>query len=249
MQPAPGQRGQGGAPPEGGRGQAAQGARGGGGGGGRGNRPPAPEVPPEFDATPIMAINDQSELIAMVSSSSSTFFQKAIACKRLYMIGNREAIPALAAHLGEEHMGHYARFALEPMPDPQVDVVFRDALGKLKGPVLIGVLTSIGVRRDVQALDQVAALMTDSDVEVARAAAATVGTISGRRAAELLMAGQSRVSAEVRPVWARAALVCADRMAADEPRIAMDIYNTLNSTSYPKPVMLAARRRIMAAGI
>ena len=247
MQPAPGQRGQGGAPPEGARGQAAQGARGGRGGGGGGT--PRPEVPPEFDATPIMAINDQDELIAMVSSSSSTFFQKAIACKRLYMIGNREAIPALAALLGEERLGHYARFALEPMPDPQVDVVFRDALGKLKGPVLVGVLTSIGVRRDVQAVEPVAALMTNSDVEVARAACATLGTISGRRAAELLMGAQSRVSAEVRPVWARAALVCADRMADDEPRMAMDIYNTLNSANYPKAVMLAARRRIMAAGI
>jgi len=248
MQPAPGQRGQGGAPPAGGRGQAAQAARG-GGGGGRGNRPPAPEVPPEFDATPIMAINDEDELIAMVSSPSSTFFQKAIACKRLYMIGTRKSIPAVAAHLGEEHLGHYARFVLEPMPDPQVDVVFREALGRLKGPVLVGVLTSIGVRRDPAAVEPVAALMTDGDVDVARAAAATLGTISGRAAAELLMGGQSRVSAEVRPVWARAALVCADRMAADEPRMAMDIYNTLNSTSYPKPVMLAARRRIMAAGI
>jgi HEAT repeat protein len=196
-----------------------------------------------------MAINDQDELIDMLNSSSSTFFQKAIACKRLYMIGNREAIPALAAQLGEERMGHYARFALEPMPDPQVDVVFREALGNLQGPVLIGVLTSIGVRRDPEAVEPVAELMTNSDVDVARAACATLGTISGRRAAELLMAGQSRVAAEVRPVWARAALVCADRMADDEPRMAMDIYNTLNNSGMPRAVMLAARRRIMAAGI
>ncbi len=242
MQQPPGQRGQ----EPGGRGAAgAQAARGRGGGG----RTARPTVPAEFDATPIMALDDQDALIDMLTSSSSTFFQKAIACKRLSMIGTREAVPALAALLGEERLGHYARFGLEPMPDPSVDIAFRDALTKLKGLVLIGVITSIGVRRDVEAVEALGELMYDSDVEVARAAAASLGAISGPASAEVLMDGASRVSAEVRPVWARAALVCADRLLESDRRTATDMYSALTGDNMPKPVTLAARRRLMAAGI
>ena len=46
-----------------------------------------------------------------------------------------------------------ARYALEPIPDPSVDDALRDALGKLKGRLLVGVIGSLGVRRDAKAVD------------------------------------------------------------------------------------------------
>ncbi|MCP5119475.1 MAG: hypothetical protein GY953_52415, partial [bacterium] len=70
----------------------------------RRRRPPLPEIPAEYDAGPIMKMN-QPELIEMLTNSGSTMFQKAIACKRLSMVGTRDAAPALAALLGDERLG------------------------------------------------------------------------------------------------------------------------------------------------
>ena len=248
MQQAPGARGQ--APGAQGQAPGARGQAPGGQGaaGGRASRAPAPEVPPEFNADPIMKL-DQPALIRMIQSASSTYFQKAIACKRLSMIGTAEAVPALAALLGDEKLGHYARFGLEPMPEPAVDVALRDALGKLKGMLLQGVINSLGVRRDAGAVAALGGLMGNSDVGVARAAAAALGAISGPEAAKLLTAGLGRASAQLLPVMARAALVCADRLPEVHHRTAVDMYKALAANNMPKPVILAARQRIMAEGI
>ena len=54
--------------------------------------------------------------------SDAGLFDKAKACQRLAVIGGRDAVPALAAFLGDKELAHYARFGLEPNPDPAVDV-------------------------------------------------------------------------------------------------------------------------------
>lgn len=211
----------------------------------RRRRAPLPEIPPEYDAAPIMKLN-QPELIAILKDAGSTLFQKAIACKRLSMVGNRDAVLALAALLHDERLGHYARFGLEPIPDPAVDEALRNALPKLKGLPLMGVIHSLGVRRDAQAVNALGKLMYDKDVEIARAASASLGAISGAKAAVLLREALTRAAAPVRPVVARAALVCAERLLETNRSTALEMYNLLTGDGIPKPVILAARRVIMA---
>src|ERR1041384_3351999 len=70
--------------------------------------------------------------IETLRSADATLFQKAKACQRLAIGGARAAVPALAALLSDEKLGHYARYGLEPIPDPTVDEALREALGKLK---------------------------------------------------------------------------------------------------------------------
>ena len=208
-------------------------------------RPPLPVIPPEYDAAPIMKLN-QPELIARLTDPGSTLFQKAIASKRLSMVGTGEAVPALAALLGDERLGHYARFGLEPIPDPAVDEALRNALPKLKGPLLMGVIHSLGVRRDTNAVDALGKLIYDPDIEIARAASASLGAISGAKATALLREALTRAAAPVRPVVARAALVCADRLPETGRGTALDMYNLLTGDAMPRPVILAAWRAIMA---
>ena len=54
-----------------------------------------------------------------------------------------------------------ARYGLEPIPDPAVDAALRDALGKVKGRLLVGVIGSIGVRRDPKAVPALAKRLGD----------------------------------------------------------------------------------------
>jgi HEAT repeat protein len=215
--------------------------------GGRGGTAPAmPDIPPEFDAAPIWQL-DQAKLIAILKDSGSTTFQKAIACKRLAQIGNKESVAPLAALLSDNRLGHYARFGLEPNPDPSVDEALRSAIPKLKGRLLMGVIHSIGVRKDARAVDALGKLMYDQDVEIAQAASASLGTIGGPQAGRLLRDGLNRTRIPVLPVVARATLVCAEGLMRSNRAQALELYTTLSGPSMPKVVRLAAYRVLNAA--
>ena len=214
---------------------------------GRGPRAQSPTVPPEFDALPIWKM-EPPKLVATVKDPSSTVFQKAIACKKLAFVGGKEAVQPMAALLSHPQLSCYARFGLEPNPDPSVDEALRAALPRLKGRLQVGVITTIGVRKDAKALDTLTKLIDDSDAEVAGAAAASVGMIGGLQASRALQAALGRTKPPVFPVVARATLLCAEGlMASNRPR-AIDLYTQLSAATMPKPVRLAAIRVLNAAG-
>ena len=215
--------------------------------GGRGPRPATPTVPAEFDALAIWKM-EPAKLVAMVKDPNSTLFQKAIACKKLAFVGGKEAVQPMAALLNHPELGCYARFGLEPNPDPSVDEALRAALPKLKGKLQVGVITTIGVRKDAKALDALTKLIDDSDVEVAGAASASVGMIGGMQASRVLQAALGRTKPPVFPVAARATLICAEGlMASNRPR-ALELYTNLSATNMPEPVRRAALRVLNAAG-
>jgi HEAT repeats len=210
-------------------------------------RVPPPTVPPEFDALPIWKL-EPPKLVAMVKDPSSTVFQKAIACKKLAFVGGRDAIAPMAALLNHPQLACYARFGMEPNPDPSVDEAFRAALPKFSGRLKIGVINSIGVRKDAKALDALTRLIDDKDSEIACAAAASVGMIGGMQAARALEAALGRTRPPVFPVAARACLLCAENLMAVNRARSLELYSQLSGDNMPKPVRLAALRVLNAAG-
>ncbi len=90
-------------------------------------------------------------------------------------MGNREAVPALAALLKDEQLGVYARFGLQPIADPSVDDALRNALAEAKGGPLVGVINSIAYRKDAKAVPALAKLLYNADSSVAEAAAWALG--------------------------------------------------------------------------
>ena len=83
-------------------------------------------------------------------------------------------------------------------------------MGKLQGRLLIGVINSIGVRRDAKAVDGLAVRLKDADAEVASAAAVALGRIGGTPAAKALEQSLAGAPAAVRGGLPRAAS-CARR--------------------------------------
>jgi HEAT repeat protein len=112
---------------------------------------------------------------------------KADACRELAVIGGKDAVPALAALLTDEKLSHMARYALETIPDPSADAALREALGKTKGRLLVGVIGSLGVRKDAQSIPQVSSLLRDSDPDVAQAAARALGSIGKPEGVQAIM--------------------------------------------------------------
>ena len=94
--------------------------------------------------------------------SGATQEEKAAACRQLARVATKQSVPTLASLLGDEKLSHMARYAMETIPDPSVDEALRDALGKLKGRPLLGVIGSLGVRRDAKAVDAIAKLLAGS---------------------------------------------------------------------------------------
>ncbi len=214
-------------------------------GGGRGGpRTPAPTVPPEFDALPIWKMA-APQLLTMLKDPKSTEFQKAIACKKLSIVGGKDAVAPMAALLNDPHLACYARFGMEPNPDPSVDDAFRAAVPKLSGKLKIGVINSIGVRKDAKALDLLTKLIDDADPEIAGAAAASVGMIGGMQASRVLQAALGRTKLPVFAVVARACLMCAESVPKAR---GLELYGVLQAENMPKPVRLAALRNLNAAG-
>ena len=210
-------------------------------------QPPKPVPPAEFQSEKIDAL-DERALISILNDSAATTFQKAKACQRLARIGGKEAVPAVAPLLGDPKLSAYARNTLQSIPDPSSDEALRNALPKLKGTLLIGVINSIGYRKDRNASAALARLLADRDPGVAQASAATLGHMGGAQAASTLRDALGRTKGPMRAAVADACLLCAEELLSEGERDeAMSLYNTLTATDVPKPARLAAMHGIIAA--
>jgi HEAT repeat protein len=205
----------------------------------------APVPPSEFKEGDISTM-DAAGLIRILKDGSSPEFKKAKACQRLGELGPKEAVPVLAALLGDEHLSVYARYGLEPIADPSADGALRDALPKLKGKELIGVINSLGRRRDAKAIPTLTRMMHGSDADVARAAAAALGSIGGVASVKALQASLPKTTGLTRAAVADACLVCAERFLEQGKRDeALKLYASLTAGDVPKPVRLAAMQGII----
>lgn len=206
-------------------------------------KPPAP--PLEFQEGDIARM-DAAALIRLLTDASSPEFQKAKACQRIGELGAKEAVPALSALLGNEHLSTYARYGLEPIADPSADDALRAALSKLKGNLLIGVINSIGKRRDDKASPALAAMVVGADADIARAAAAALGRIGGPSSTKQLQAALAKTNGLTRMAVADASLACAERLLAEGKRDqALALYGSLSAPDVPKPARLAAMSGII----
>lgn len=208
-------------------------------------KPKPPTPPVEFQEGDIASM-DAAALIGILTDAGSREFRKAKACQRIGELGAKEAVPALAALLGNEHLSTYARYGLEPIADPSADEALRAGMSMLKGNLLIGVINSIGKRRDARAIPALAKMIYGVDADVARAAAAALGSIGGVPAMKEIQRALLKTKGMTRMAVADACLVCAERLLAEDQREqALMLYASLSAIDIPKPARLAAMSGII----
>jgi len=191
----------------------------------------------------------QRELIAVLQSDAPKA-DKAIACKQLTICGTEAAVPALAPLLADMELASWARIPLEAIPGPAADAAFRNALGELKGRLLIGAINSIGVRRAAQAVDALIEKLGDRDAAVASAAAVALGHIGGDQAAQALTRALAEAPAGARSDVAIGCVLCAEQyLAAGQTAAAVKLYDTVRQADVPNQRHLEAiRGAILARG-
>ncbi len=189
----------------------------------------------------------ESALIGVLKSSAAPA-EKAITCKRLAIYGTKDAVPALAPLLADKDLASWARIALEAIPDPAADAALRDAMGKLQGKLLVGVINSIAVRRDPKAVNGLLKKLKDADPEVASAAAVALGRIGGATAAKALSQLLAKAPAAVCPAVAQGCILCAEKLLAqDKAADAVKLYDTVRAANVPRQRMLEATRGAILA--
>ncbi len=154
----------------------------------------------------------EAELLAVLRSDA-TLQEKSAACRQLAGVATKEAVPTLAAMLGDEKLSHMARYALETVRDPSADDALREALGKVQGMPRIGVIGSLGMRRDAKAVDALAALLKES--ETAQAAARALGNIGTPEAAKALEAVLPDATGATKLAVCEGLFRCAEALGAE----------------------------------
>ncbi len=191
----------------------------------------------------------RAELESRLTAALQTDLSRAakdFLCRTLMQVGSAASAPVLGSLLGQADLAHMARFALERMPAPEAGSALRDALTAVQGPLLVGVIGSLGARRDAASVPALAKLVNHDDSSVARAAAIALGHIGNADAARAL-AGANHSSADVQQAVADARLAVAERLlSAGDKSAALAIYKALSGQDRPKHVRLAGTRGVLA---
>jgi len=169
-------------------------------------------------------------------------------CRRLRVIGTGQSIKALAALLPVEETSHIARYALERIPNGRAATALRDALPKVNSTLKPGLISALGIRRDRKSVDAISKLLPDSDLQVARAAANSLGLIGTPAAAKALTRFAKKAPANMTLPMADASLICAEQLLDDgKKNDAMALYTILKGNNQPKQVRVAAMKGILTA--
>ena len=188
---------------------------------------------------PPPAEGTEADLIAVLQSDAP-LFDKAKACQQLAVTGTKQCVPVLAKLLSDQQLSHYARFALEPIPDPSVDDALRNALGELEGRHLVGTINSIGIRRDAKAVGDLTKLLGNSDAAVAAAASAALGRIHTFDAVVMLLEALKDPQ-PLRTAVGDACLTAGDMLLSESPNsYATAVYDTMRQADLPAYQEIAA---------
>jgi HEAT repeat protein len=191
---------------------------------------------------------EKQRALIRVLKSNAPPAEKAVACKQLAIYGTKDSVPALARLLSDPHLASWARIPLEAIPGPAPEAALRSAMGKLQGKLLIGVINSIAVRHDSEAVNGLVKRLKDADPDVASAAAVALGRIGGATAAQALSQSLADAPAAGRPANAEGCVLCAENLLAQgKPADAVALYDTVRAADVPRQKMLEATRGAILA--
>ena len=101
---------------------------------------------------------DLETQLAAILKTDAPRTAKDYVCRKLMVVGTAESVPALAALLADKDNSHMARYALERIPASEAAKALQDALPKVSGVLKVGVIGSLGARRDAASVPALAAL-------------------------------------------------------------------------------------------
>lgn len=184
--------------------------------------------------------SEESQLAVL--ESDAPLREKAVACHKLVYVAGPKSVAPLAALLADEVMSDYARSGLEAIEDASASQALLDALPKLKGRMLAGVVNSLGVRREVKAIAPLQRLATEPSSEVRTEALASLGMIATPEVVPTLESGL-KAGPELRTAAGHAGLIAVGHLRADgEAEAAAGLLKAILAAFPDGPILAAAKR-------
>lgn len=184
----------------------------------------------------------EAKLLASLQAGGSLVAREYI-CTKLTLLGSADAVPALIALVTDPQLSTPARTALQAIPGSAVGKALRRALSASRSLVKVGVIHSLGMRREAGAVGALADFLRDPDAQVAGAAAAALGEIGTVRAGRALLKHFAKATEANRRKSADAILTCAERLAEQGRKTDARALSNLLETGQPAYIRAAATKR------
>jgi len=190
----------------------------------------------------------EQKFIAFLKSDA-TPGGKDFICKQLSVMGSEASVPVLTGMLADPKTADLGRYALERIPGPGVDRALREALAKTRDRTRIGIINTLGARRDGASAAALRPLALGSQPAEASAALFALAKIADPASLAVLFEAQGKTSGSVRADAAEAYLQAANRlMESGNVASAAPIFRTLYANRDPGTVQAAALRGLANAG-
>ena len=199
--------------------------------------------------TSLAHADDAAELMKVIQSQDATDVDRANAFEKVGDIAGDDAVEPLAEFLSNKKWSHYARFALQKMEGEGVTEALLQSIDTLDGDLRLGVIDTIGRRRDKVAVPRLAKLLAGDDSKLAAAAATALGGIGTTDAADALTdALSSEKSADRRESLASSLLLVGQQLVkAGDTQGALDVFGGLRKADVPKPYVIGATQNAILA--
>lgn len=193
--------------------------------------------------------DESGALLKVIQSKETSDVDRANAFEAIGDTAGAEAVAPLAGFLVDKKWSHYARFALQKMEGEIVADALISSLDTLEGDLKLGVIETIGRRRDAKAVSPLAKLLTQADPSIAAAAATALGGIGTTDAAAALRrALDSEQDSQRRESLASSLLLVGQRLfKMKNTPAAIKIFDQLREAELPKPYRIGATQSAILA--
>ena len=189
-------------------------------------------------------VADEAAALAVLVSSDAAVYNKAMACDVLGRVGTAKAVPALTELLADEKLHDYARDGLERIEDAAAGKALLNALNTLKGSQRLGIIISLGDRREKTAVPRLAEIARDDGKQAVDAALSSLAQIGTPEAAEAILSVLKSGEADTRILAARAALLTAQQQEnSGQTKSARKLRKTVAAANVPAYVKAAAGKQ------
>lgn len=172
----------------------------------------------------------EKDFAKVLRDKNTTLDCKDFICRQLWVIGTKESVPALSKMLAGEETSDMARYALERNTAPEAGKALRSAMKKAEGRVLIGLVNSLGERRDKESVDAICKIVfafreeVDEDDEqkkndkirdneiLSLSAISALGKIGGEKAMAALADARRKGTPKINRAAAAAILYATDNL-------------------------------------
>ncbi len=154
----------------------------------------------------------ERQLLACLTAGGSVPAREYI-CACLALVGSDYCVSAMAKLLGDPALSTAARNVLEVLPTTSAGKALRRSIPRLEDGLKIGVINSLGNRREPTGVSALAALLKDRDSDVVCAAISALGVIGDPKAAKALAGFFAGSRGTLRAAAADAMLVCGGTLA------------------------------------